>query len=166
MHYIALEQPYTNSLMKAFIMSRTSQLNSLLFLFGILFLRAKGTILTSKYTRVPQNISKNGTAINFEKTLSVLNVYCGSHGCQIRFGNDVLLRQFSSESFNCTGNDETACGLDFTRAQQALKILLAKRDSLYLLRWLNLNYEMVSTLPDKYAQGKKIASNEIRYQKP
>lgn len=144
-------------------MTRTSEFGNILCLLTILLARARAAILTSKFTRITQNISNDVTAIPLKKPFPVLSVYCGSHGCQIRFGNDLVMRQLSTNSFNCSGNDETACGVEFPRAQQALKILLAKRDSLYLSRWLNLNFEMKSTMPD--AQGKKIASNRIRYQK-
>lgn len=124
-------------------------------LWGIFFCQlalvivgAKGAILTSKYSRVTQNKRSNSSTSVFENALSTLSAYCGSQGCQIQFGNDLILQKFASDSFNCSGNNDTPCGLKFSEAQEVLKAIVAKRDSIYLSTWLNADIEENTTFLD------------------
>ena len=109
-----------------------SNFGAFLYILGVVLGRANGTIVTSKYSKVNQ---ENTIDLKL-KSQAALSVYCGPLGCQIRLGNDLRLRHFTSQYFVCSGNDERACGLSFAVAQTVLEELIAKRDVIYLRSWL------------------------------
>ena len=118
--------------------------------------------IMSMYSRLNQGTQTNVTAM-FDNYLGLLSVYCNSHGCQIRFGNDLMLMQFSSKFFNCSSNDGMSCSLDFSEAQMVLKALVANGDSFFLTKWLKIGCGEKAMYQNNYYVDTDSSNHQRRY---